>query len=462
MKILTYPNENLRKKCLPFEGQFDESLQKTIKKMLAIMKKNNGIGLSANQVGLDFCLTVIDLNPALARKQTKKQKPIILINPEIIKTSQKIIKMEEGCLSLPNLYGEVQRPENIKVKYQNQFGKKITLKTTGILARVIQHEFDHLQGKLFIDQVLPGTLKEITPDQICQDLNIIFIGTSKFGLPTLETLIKNKIIPKLIITETDKRAGRGNILIFSPVKEYAQKFRLPLISSQKIASAFDEIKKIKPDLIIVAAFGQIIPKKILNIPKLGTINIHPSLLPKYRGPTPIASAILRHEQETGLSIILMDEKIDHGPIILQKKIKIDDRVNTPDLEIRLAQIGAELALKAVKKIANGPISLKKQNKKNVSYTQKFTKENGKIDWQDSSEKIDAQVRALKPWPGTYTEINGKRLIIHEAHLENGNLIIDKVQPAGKNEMSFSDFLRGAPYALDFFKKIKYIGNTEKL
>jgi methionyl-tRNA formyltransferase len=460
MKILTYPNKILRQPCTLYEGKFDESFKKTINQMLRLMKKNNGIGLSANQVGLDFCLTVIDPKTTLKKAQVKKVKPLILINPEIIKASKKINQLEEGCLSLPNLYGEVKRSENIKIRYKNEFGKKITRKATDLLSRVIQHEIDHLKGVLFIDKVLPGTLKEITPEEICQELKIIFIGTSAFGLPILETLMKNKIIPKLIITEPDKPAGRGQILTSSPVKDYATKFRLKLSSPKKISLAKNEIKNLQPDLIITAAYGQIIPKNILSLAKMETINIHPSLLPKYRGSTPIASAILNNEKTTGISIILMDEKIDHGPIIYQKKIKIEDQETTPDLEVKLAQIAADLTLKTIKKFAQGQISLKKQKESQAIFTHKFTKEAGRIDWQSTPIKIDAQVRALKPWPGTYTEIAGKRIIIIKTHLENGKLFIDQVQPGGKNIMNFADFLRGSPSALEFFKKIDYIGNTE--
>lgn len=454
-KVITYPAKNLRKPCSPYEGKFDNSPQKTAKIMFKIMEKNNGIGLSANQIGLNICMSVVDIRLSVPEKDRGKFKPLILINPKIVKKSQKKEKMEEGCLSVPNLYGQVERSEKIKIEYQNQFGKKNTLKAEELLSRVIQHEIDHLNGVLFIDKVEPGTLREVTPEDICRDLNIIFIGTSSFGLPILEELVKNKIIPKLIITEPAKKAGRSKKLVSTPIKNYAEKFHFNTAEPEKILNAKNKIKEINPDFIIVAAYGQIIPKSILNIPKLGCLNIHPSILPKYRGPSPIASAILNREKETGITIILMDEKIDHGPIIDQKKIKIDDPDTTPILEDKLAKIGAVLTIKVINKFNSGPIKLRKQNERLATVTKKFIKENGKINWQEKPEIIDAKVRAFVGWPGTYTEINGKRLIIKKTHLEDKKLYIDEVQPEGKNKMNFADFLRGAPYAVDFFKKIKY-------
>ncbi len=454
-KIITYPAKNLRKPCSPYEGKFDDSLKQTAAKMFKIMAKNNGIGLSANQIGLKLCMSVIDIRSSLHEKERKKEKPIILINPKIVKRSQKTEQLEEGCLSVPNLYGQVSRPEKIKVEFQNQFGKKQTLKAEGLLSRVIQHECDHLSGKLFIDKVEPGTLREVTPEDICRDLSIVFIGTSAFGLPALEELVKNKVIPKLIITEPGKRAGRGRKLKSSPIKNYAEKYHFNILEPRKILSAKNKIKEIEPDLIVVAAYGQIIPKSILNIPKLGSINIHPSLLPKYRGPSPVASAILARDTETGVTIMLMDEKIDHGPIIDQKKVKINDADITPNLQAKLAKIGAGLMIKAIRNFANGNIKFKKQNERLASKAKKFTKEDGKINWQEKPETIDAKVRAFTGWPGTYTKINNKRLIIKKTHLDNGKLYIDEVQPEGKKAMNFADFLRGAPYAVDFFKKIKY-------
>jgi len=454
-KILIYPAKNLRKPCSPHEGQFDDSLHKTAKKLFKIMEKNNGIGLSANQIGLNICMSVVDIRTCVPEKDQKKFKPLTLINPKIIKKSQKKQKMEEGCLSVPNLYGQVERASKIKIEFQNQFGKKQTLKAEGLLARVIQHEIDHLSGILFIDKVEPGTLKEITPEDTYKDLKFIFIGTSAFGLPALEELVKNKIIPKLIITEPAKLAGRGRKLISSPIKNYAEKFHFNITEPKKILTAKNKIKEINPDLVIVAAYGQIIPKSILNIPKLGCINIHPSILPKYRGPSPVASAILAREKETGVTIILMDEKIDHGPIIDQRKVKINDLDTTLILESKLANIGADLVMKVIKKFASGNIKSKKQNDHLSIITKKLKKEDGKINWHDTPEKIDAKVRAFAGWPGTYTEISGKRLIIKKTHLDDDKLYIDEVQPEGKNKMPFADFLRGAPYAVDFFKKIGY-------
>lgn len=456
MKIINYPNKILRQPCTRYSGDFDDSLKKISDQMFKVMKKNDGLGLSANQVGLDFCISVIDLSPM---EKEKNSRPIVLINPQITKSSQKIVKLEEGCLSLPNLFGEVERPEKIKIEYQNLFGKKITLKAEGLLARVLQHELDHLSGKLFIDKVLPGTLREITPEQVCQDLNIVFIGTSGFGLPALELLMKNKIIPKLIITEPDKPAGRGKNLTSSPVKEYAKKFHLPAIQPIKISSAYKKIKDVKPDLLVVASYGQMIPEKIIKTATLGAINLHPSLLPKYRGPTPIQTALLNREKDSGISIFLLDEKMDHGPIIVQKKMAIDENDTAASLESKLAKLAGNQLVRIIVKFALGKIKPKNQNEKSATYTNKIKKEDGKIDFSKKPAEINAQIKAYKIWPRSFVILNGKRVIIDETHLDDDELVIDKVQPEGKKIMNFSDFLRGNPKALDFFKKINYIKIT---
>ena len=215
-----------------------------------------------------------------------------------------------------------------------------------------------------------------------------------------------------------------------------------------------------PDLIIVAAYGKILPKEILEIPKYGCLNIHPSLLPKYRGPSPIQSAILNGEKETGTTIILMDEKIDHGKIIASEKLTNSVK-KTPykELSKKLAKMSAELLIKTIPNWINGKIKPKPQDETKATYTKSIKREDGKINWSDSAERIERKFYAFYPWPGIFTffEKNGKILRVKILDLEISNkedknnffiklkkkyLIIKKIQPEGKKPMLAEDFKRG--------------------
>lgn len=286
---------------------------------------------------------------------------------------------------------------------------------------------------------------------------IIFIGTGQFAVPILENLIKNKYNIVKVITSPDKPTGRQRQLTASPVKEAALKHKLSLSQPENIIDLKSEISAAKPDLIILAAYGRIIPKEILDIPRFGCLNLHPSLLPKYRGPSPIQTAILNGDQKTGLTIILMDEKIDHGPIIAQKELEITTDDNSQILEKKLAQLAANFLVEILPDYLQGEIKPKPQDESRASYTKILTKQDGQINWQQSAEQIARQARAFYPWPGTWTEFDGLRVKILKAKaVENplvggatlptgqGFLFLEMVQPAGKKPMTGQEFFRGHP------------------
>jgi methionyl-tRNA formyltransferase len=233
---------------------------------------------------------------------------------------------------------------------------------------------------------------------------IIFIGTPEFGAIILEELIKASFKPALVITETDKPVGRKKIITPPPVKITGQKFNLPIAQPEKIKNCKLEIENLQPDLIIVAAYGQIIPKEILDIPKYGCLNVHPSLLPKYRGATPVQSAILNGDEETGVSVMLLDEKMDHGPILAQRKLKFSiSNLQFTNLHNELAKVGAELLTEVIPQWINGEIKAVAQDETKATFTKILKREDGKIDWTKSAEEIERQVRAFDPWPGSFTE-----------------------------------------------------------
>ena len=285
---------------------------------------------------------------------------------------------------------------------------------------------------------------------------IIFIGTSQFAVLPLENLIKKKYNIIKVITAPDKPTGRQQEITPSPIKQIALKYKLPFFQPEKIAEITLEISKLKPDLIVLAAYGKIIPKDILGIPKFGCLNLHPSLLPKYRGPSPIQTAILNGEPETGITIMLMDEIIDHGPIIGQKNMAIASDENYQTLEKKLSQLAANFLIEILPQYLQNKIKPQPQNEGRTSYTKILTRQDGQIDWQQSAQVIARKIRAFYPWPGAWTDFNGKRIKIlkakavdkkQEATLptKKGFLFLEIVQPAGKKPMTGQEFFRGHPH-----------------
>ena len=264
---------------------------------------------------------------------------------------------------------------------------------------------------------------------------IIFIGTSSFALPALENLIENDYEILAVVTASDKPSGRKQEMTSSPVKEIALKYNLNIIE-------LEEIKKLESDLIITASYGKIIPKEILDIPKNGSINLHPSLLPKYRGPSPIQTAILNGDKITGISIIKMDSKIDHGPIIAQQKSEINPDDTYQILEQRLSEQSADLLIKILPKYFKNKINLEIQDEQKASYTKILFRDDGKIDLKQDPFEIERKVRAFYPWPGTWTEFNNLRVKILKVKVKDSKLILELVQPAGKKPMSGEEFSRG--------------------
>jgi len=284
---------------------------------------------------------------------------------------------------------------------------------------------------------------------------IIFIGTSEFAVPALEKLIKNNYTLLAVVTALDKPVGRKQETTPSPVKKAALKYKLPILQPEKISNLKSEISNLKPDLIIVAAYGQIIPKTILDTPRLGCLNLHPSLLPKYRGPSPIQTSILNNEQETGITIMKMDEKIDHGPIIAQKEITMSPNENYQTLEKKLSKLAADFLIEILPQYLQNKIKPQPQDEKQASYTKILTREDGQINWQQTAQAIARKIRAFYPWPGAWPDFNGKRVKILQAKAVDkkqeatipageGFLLLELVQPAGKKPMTGEEFFRGHP------------------
>ena len=220
----------------------------------------------------------------------------------------------------------------------------------------------------------------------------------------------------------------------SPVKQLAEKNNIKTTTDYSLLAT-------DYSLFIVADFGRIIPKEILEMPKHGMINVHPSLLPKFRGSSPIQSFILSGEEETGVTIIKIDEEVDHGPVVAQQQLRVKNLYHK-ELEEQLAKLGGEMLIKIIPDWVVGKIKPREQNHSQATFTKKINKEDGLINLDEPAEVIARKVRAFTPWPGAYFFANGKRIIITEAEEKDGELVIKRVKPEGKNEMPYEDFLRG--------------------
>lgn len=313
---------------------------------------------------------------------------------------------------------------------------------------------------------------------------IVFFGTSEFAVPSLKALIDKGYQVTAVVTNPDKPAGRKQVLTPSPVKEVAKKYSVPVLQPEKLLAFGEKIPS--ADVFIIASYGKIIPKDMLAMPKHGTLNVHPSLLPKYRGPSPIQTAILNGEKKAGVTIMLTDEKMDHGPILAQKELddsrssaegelvsswKIQD-LGFSELHDKLAKLGAELLLKTLPRWLRGEITPQTQNHTKATYTQIIKKEDGKIDWTHQAEEIARHIRAFEIWPGSWdvAKIGDKnvRIKITEVKIDgardralkpgsavkkNGDLlvachnkflIIEKLQLEGKRIITGREFLNGYP------------------
>jgi len=275
-------------------------------------------------------------------------------------------------------------------------------------------------------------------------MRYIFFGTPQFATIILEKLINNGFIPEAVVCNPDKPVGRKKIITPPPVKQLIanRKAQSAIFQPENLSDVKSQLSKVNCQIFIVAAYAQIIPKEILEIPRLGTIGVHPSLLPKYRGPTPIQTAILNGEEKTGVTLFLMDEKMDHGPIIRSEKLVISNEETTETLTKKLAELGAELLIQFLR---NPEIKLQPQDESQATYTKKFSTQDAYIEpldlekaQQEGGEiaiQIDRKIRALNPEPGTWTfrQTQGKpkRVKILEAKLIDGKLKIAKIQIEGK-------------------------------
>ena len=302
-------------------------------------------------------------------------------------------------------------------------------------------------------------------------MNIIFMGTPDFAIPALRTLIESEHSVSAVFTQPDKPKGRGHKLTPPPVKVLAEQNGISVYQPESLKKNADEyisiINDIKPDIIVVAAYGKILPKEVLDIPTFGCVNIHGSLLPKYRGAAPIQWAVLNGDKETGITTMLMNEGLDTGDILMTEKTKIGENETASELFERLSLMGAELMLKTIDNLQKEKISPKKQDNSKATYAQMLSKDLSNIDFNRLVYEVHKKICGLSDWPCAVTSINGKRLKIYRSEIvsntkpdaEPGEIINEKdftvacidgsirfveVQAEGSKRMKSEDYLRGKP------------------
>jgi methionyl-tRNA formyltransferase len=298
-------------------------------------------------------------------------------------------------------------------------------------------------------------------------MRIVFIGSGDVGLPALHALLKSEYLVVGIVTQPDKPVGRAQLIEPPPIKKALAGTKMPILQPPRIKErqAIEEIRALMPDVIVVAAYGQILPRDVLEIPKIACLNLHASLLPRWRGAAPIQAAIVAGDPETGITVMYMNEGLDTGDIMLKHKTNILPTETGGSLHDRLANIAPETLLAALRLLAEGNAPRIPQDNSLATYAPKLKREDGKIDWSEPAEVIERKIRAFDPWPGAFMKIDGRTLKIFcgsvaDLRDEPGKILrsdkelviaagtnavsLGEVQLEGKRRMSVAKFLRGHP------------------
>lgn len=296
-------------------------------------------------------------------------------------------------------------------------------------------------------------------------IRVVFMGSPDFALPALRQLAQHYQVVG-VVTQPDRASGRGRELKAPPVKVLAQELNIPVMQPQKLREpeAMQQLQDWNPDLIVVAAFGQILKKDVLELPKYGCINVHASLLPRWRGAAPINASVLAGDEETGVTIMKMDVGLDTGPMLAMKRIRIKPDDTAGSLFEALSTLGADLLIETLPAYMDGKLTPQPQPEEGATYAPMLKKEDGLLDFTKSAAELERRVRAMSPWPGAWFEWEGAPFKVHKAHVGQGKaeagkrlieqnqpavgtgsgvLILDEVQPPGKKPMNGKSFLAGA-------------------
>jgi len=294
-------------------------------------------------------------------------------------------------------------------------------------------------------------------------MRIVFIGTGEIGVPTLRALLNSEHEVVAVVTQPDKPVGREQRIEPPPIKKEIAKTRIPILQPTRIKAAIENIRDLTPDVIVVIAYGQILPRDVLELPRLACLNLHASLLPRWRGAAPIQAAIAAGDRETGITAMYMDEGLDTGDVLLQRNLEILPNDTGGSLHDRLAQIAPEALLESLRLLAAGSAPRIAQENALAIHAPKLKREHGLIDWSESAEAIERKIRAYNPWPGAFMKLDNQNLKIFSASVVDldgqpgevlrsdkdqiiatgkGALSLAEVQLEGKRRMTGAEFLRG--------------------
>ncbi len=441
LPIVKVPQPILRAKAKPVK-KITPDLLKLAQNMIETMDANRGIGLAAPQVGQSIRLLVAGFTEVKQSEREENVPRTILFNPKIIDRSESTNKLSEGCLSIPGLTGVVERASAVSVNGMNEAGQQVTIAAQDLHARVLQHEIDHLDGVLFTDRL--------------EHYKVIFFGTSEFAVPALERLILHPQFEVVaVVTETDKPAGRGHNVTASPIKKLAQQHKIPVLQpatlkqdhkdpekAKQAQETLASLQKLRPHFFVVASYGKILPEGLLHIPSIISLNIHPSLLPKYRGPSPIQSALLNGDTETGICIMEVAPAMDAGDILTMYKHPIYPQDSYGSVSTRLADAGAAQLILTLEEIIADKAEMYHQDHTEATFTKKFEPSDAKINWSKPAATVVNHIRAFSPKPGAWTDVDDLIIKIISAHLLDDHVVIDQVLIPGKKLMTLNDLKNG--------------------
>jgi methionyl-tRNA formyltransferase len=451
----------------------------------------DGVALAAPQIGIPYRIFIVRHDrtiPPESGDTAEKQRADassrapdvgVFINPEFVRSSRRRVEMDEGCLSVRGIYGTTLRHERATVRARRVDGGKFERGAGDLLAQIFQHEVDHLNGILFVDHAVDLVrVKKPREDQRHGEASVntatsvpfVFFGTPYVARDTLEILKSHGYIPTLVVTSPDSPRGRGLKLTPSETKVWALENDVPVMTPEKITpEVVEEIMKngcgvTKPSiheehfgndsahpvigvapLAIVAAYGKILPKTLIDSFPLGILNIHYSLLPKYRGASPVESALLNGDAVTGVAIQQMVPALDAGDLLALAEVQIDPLETTRELRPRLVTIGADLLADILPDFLDGLLVPQPQDNSLATKCKKISKEDGLLNLHDDARKNWNKYRAYAESPGTYffAQKGGReiRVKIAEATFIDDAFVIERVIPEGKSVQDYSDFLK---------------------
>ena len=466
--ILIHPDPRLRKPAAPV-ATVDDALRALADDMLATMYQAPGIGLAAPQVGVMKRVFVMD-----CAGKDEPEQPMVLLNPEILWASEELQTSEEGCLSIPEVYDDVTRPERVRVRWLGLDGEiargRVRRPLGGLRPardrppeRPAVHRLPE-RGEAHDDHLADEEAEEgegagLSPAPA--PMRLVFMGTPDFSVPALDALAAGGHDIACVLSQPPRPGGRGQRPRPSPVQVRAEALGLPVRTPATLRDPAEQaaLAALGADVAVVVAYGLLLPRAILAAPVRGCLNIHASLLPRWRGAAPIQRALMAGDPETGISIMAMEAGLDTGPVLLREAIPIGPRDTAGTLHDRLAALGARLIVDALARLDT--LTPAPQPEVGVTYAAKIDKAEARVDWTRPAAQVDRLIRGLSPSPGAWTELAGERtrLLLSEPAPGSGppGTVLDDrltiacgtgavrlltLQRAGREPVDAAAFLRG--------------------